>query len=148
MYKERSKVWTVTLSFALIIILLVQVSIFIVGPKLKFDYETGRVSTTINAELGSSNDVYRHVFEHITYTTRDDSYIYWYNEEPKLVLKKELKSLRLEEVDRIVKEYTSLEYKVNIGYAYDEAAYEVISDDVYMLLNYETLDIVHLRRER
>ena len=146
MYRKRSVGWTIGLSIGLFLIITLQIAIFIVGPQLKFEYQQMAIIEQVREDVGEDVNVYRHVFEHIAYTTQDSKYVYWYNNQAELVKKEEVSTLKLSEVTEIANNKGLSNPKINIGYGHDAPAYEVISDDGYMILDYKTLEVIHMRK--
>lgn len=146
MYRKRSIGWTIGLSVGLVLIVVIQLCVFIVGPQLKFQKEQDRIQGLIHEEIKSDAPVYRHVFEHIAYTTQDSNYVYWFNNQGELVKKEDTDTLQLSKVESIASDYGIDNPSIHIGYGYDKPAYEIVGDDAYLVVDYESLDVIHLRK--
>ena len=139
----------ITSLLILIIILLcyINVGLNITGPMNYEAYKDEVILKEVKKEYPSINSLYRHSFKYVTYSTISNEKVYIFDNEGGLVVEKEFKSEMIDEIKHLVLDnYGIGNVEVNIGFGYNNAVYVVEEEDMIVLFDYDTKDVVYYFR--
>lgn len=147
-FNGKSMALTAGLLVLLGCVMLVEISIFISGPSYKYKSDIEQEMKLITTTYKDVTEVSRDVFYYTTYVGEDKNTIVWFNEKGKVITSQKKKTLKLEEVKRIVKDdYGIKKSDIRLGYGYDNPVYVIESKGGKLLLDYDTLKEVYYLKE-
>lgn len=140
----KSLVVTISLCILLLIVLLIEVSIFISGPSQKYASDIKKQEHIIQTKYKGIKILRRDAFYYITYVGEDNDNYVWFNEAETAIQKRAKSTLKIDEVkSKIEKDYQGKHIKIELGYGYQNPVYVVNCDKGMVLLDYDTLDEVY-----
>ena len=141
--KGKSIAITSGLVALLALVILVEISLFISGPARKYEADIEEQKAAIQEKYQNIEQLTRHVFQYVVYIGQDDQNVVWFNEEAEAIISKEKSTLQIEKAMQTVKNTYGFEGEVSLGYGYDNPVYVVIYEDYEIMLDYDTLKVVH-----
>lgn len=147
-FNGKSLAVTISLCILLLIVLLIEVSIFISGPSQKYASDIKKQEQTILTKYKDIKILRRDAFYYITYVGEDtDSYV-WFNKVGTAIQKRAKSTLKTQEVKaKIEKDYQGKDIKIALGYGYQNPVYVVNFDKGMVLLDYDTLDEIYFLKD-
>lgn len=148
-FNGKSFAKTCFLLLVLLIVLLVEVSLFISGPNRKYEKKIADQIAVIEAKNSDLEGIERHVFQYITYSGKGKGSYFWYNEEGNVIVERKLNTYKANEVEaKVKKNYQVNDIKITLGYGYDNPVYVVKTDVGEILFDYDTLEeVFYLKQE-
>lgn len=139
---------TAVLAVVLIAVILVEISLFISGPARSYEAKIANQEKAITDKYQDIEHLTRHVFKYIVYIGDDDENIVWFNEEADAIVSKEKSTLQMDKALQTASQAYGLENsEAVLGYGYDNPVYLITSGDVEVMLDYDTLKVVHYRNK-
>lgn len=144
----RSIAISAGLLLVLLVVLLVEISLFISGPARQYDDKIDAQMAKITKTYQDIKNLRRDAFYYITYVGEDKDMLVWFNEKGKAIVSKEKNTLQTEKVKQVAqKEYGAKDIQVSLGYGYDNPVYVVDCSLGRILFDYDTLHEVYYLKE-
>lgn len=138
---------TSLLCFIIILLFYVNIGLNISGPANYESYKDEVILKQVKKRFPLINDLYRHSFKYVTYSAYNEDKAYLFDNEGKLVVEKEFKIEMFDEIKQIVLNNYGIENaEVNLGFGYDNIVFVVEDEDVIVLFDYDTKEVVYYFR--
>lgn len=116
------------------------------GPMRKTEQEVLNVREVIKETYPRLDDLYRHSFKYVTYSTVMSNKVYIFDHNGELVTKKDYDAEAMEKVKAIVlADYDIEAAEIFIGYGYDNVIYGFESDKLMVYFDFDDLEVVYYR---
>ena len=139
----------ITSLLCLLIILLcyINIGLNISGPANYEAYKDEMILKEVKKRFPTINDLYRHSFKYVTYSTYNNDKAYLFDNDGKLVVEKEFNIEMLDEIKQIVLNNYGIENaEVNLGFGYDNVVFVVEEEDIIVLFDYDTKEVIYYFR--
>lgn len=147
-FNGRNLLVTSGLIVVLLLVIIVEISLFISGPKQKYEADIEQVNKQIQTEYKAVHTTGRHVFAYIMYMGEDSNTAYWFNEEGKLMTSREKNTLQMETaLAKAQLLYTMADATVSLGYGYDGPIYIVANEQEEVYFDIDTMEKVYYREK-
>lgn len=136
------------ISFFMIVLLgftfFVHIGLNISGPSTKAMVEENELLSGIKKTYPKIEDIYRHSFNYVTYSAVDGEDYRWFNEEGKLILSKKVAKAQFDKVKEMAEDKLHLRnFEIHLGYGYENAVYVIEEENVFLYLDFDSLDVVY-----
>ena len=137
----KSLAVSIGLLAVLLIVLLVESSIFISGPSRKYEEK-------IDEQMSAIRDTYKEIQNLHRYVGEDaDNYV-WFNDKGKAIVSRKKDTDQTDKVKQEVqKRYGAKDIQVALGYGYDNPVYAVECSAGQILLDYDSLKEVYFLKK-
>lgn len=149
MYRQKYGKWlSVVLVFILIFIVLIGIVLFISGPQFAYTRKIQQQEEKIYEQHKEIKNMYRHVFYYITYSFQENDTLYWYNEHSEKLTSRALETLAIDDIKKQVNDTYGLHVEtVLIGYGYEHPAYIIETKEAYIVIDYDSKEVIYYRSE-
>ena len=144
----KSLAVSIGLLAVLLIVLLVESSIFISGPSRKYEEKIDEQMSAIRDTYKEIKNLHRDAFYYITYVGEDaDNYVL-FNDKGKAIVSRKKDTDQTDKVKQEVqKRYGAKDIQVALGYGYDNPVYAVECSAGQILLDYDSLKEVYFLKK-
>lgn len=147
-YNLKSIGITLLLVILLIFVFLMNMGIFVSGPKRKMEDETYRIIEKIEHGKNASKFLYRHSFKYVVYVGETKKDYIWYDASGKKIASRKKKDAQFDKVkNKMIKKGFKKDTPVTLGYGYKHPVY-VIEDGYHIYyLDFDTCKEVFYSEE-
>ncbi len=133
--KKTNKILTVLLLFVLLLVVFINISIFVSGPKYHYDDKINQEMNVIYQKYDKlDSPLTRHVFQYITYSTKMEQTYCWFNQKGEMIAQRDINTYQINQVEAKIQQYKMDQYTITLGYGYDGPVYVITNDEVDLLL--------------
>lgn len=121
-------------------------ALFISGPSRIYDEQTAQVEQVIRSQVENIEGLSRNSFEYVTWQGYTDQTLYWFDKTGGEITTRELSTLDYEGArQKAAQQYGMEADTVSLAYGYSGPVYQLESDSMILMLDYDTLDWVYER---
>lgn len=142
-------IW-VTLGLALLLVLLLTSiwALFVSGPARIHDQKLAEAEARITEQVPGIEGITQTTFEYITYEGYTPDTLYWFDVTGEMITSREMATLNYNKARETASTFYGVEPQtVQLVYGYTAPAYEIVGEDHYLLLDYDTLALIYERRD-
>lgn len=126
------------------LVIVVEIGLFISGPKYAYDDQIQELVETIETAHPDVDVVNRHVFQYVVYVGENAQSYLFFNETGKLISERDKSALRNSDVKKHLREqYDIQEYEQSLGYGYEKPVYVITTAQRVILLDFDTLEEIN-----
>ena len=145
-FHPKNMIVTAVLLCLLILVIIVELFIFVIGPNQKYEHDIAVIENKITNTYKYIQTVDRNVFHFTTYTGISENTYYWFDEEGKLLMRRNREEDRQDEVkEKASKDHNMKDVQVTLGYGYKNAVYIVKTKQEEVYYDFDSLKEVYYR---
>lgn len=147
-FNGKSLAVTASLLIVLLVVVLIEISIFISGPSRKYEADIKKQEQKIQTKYKEIKKLHRDAFYYVTYVGEDSSSYVWFNEKGNAIQKREKNTLKMDAVKtKIEKDYQGKDIEVTLGYGYHNPVYVVYCNQGKIVLDYDSLEEIYFLKD-
>lgn len=146
--KKKYFGWGLTASLAVLFVLIFAVmwALFISGPSRLHEEKQRQVREVIASEVPEIQGVEENIFEYITYQGYTIDTLYWFDQTGQIITTRPLDTLDYNKARQKALDSCGIDAQsVELAFGYTSPVYEIVSGDVLIMLDYDTLEKVYER---
>lgn len=148
--KRRKKEWGWWMTLLLAVVLLGLVAslwaLFISGPAKVQEEKVAQVKARIEEQVPSVEGLMEHAFDFVTWQGYTADTLYWFDATGQIITQREMGTLNYDGArQKALSEYGMEANTIELAYGYSGPVYQLTSDKMLLMLDYDTLDWVYER---